>query len=92
MKYSIILVLLFSANITSSQKMKFTKVENAAVRNTFIKLEHYLFSMDKPERGNTDPYKEVFRKFFDTSKMNKRIRQMEKLQRRQQRLRERLLF
>jgi hypothetical protein len=81
MKYIIIPVLLFWANVASSQlKIKFTKVENAASKNIFIKLEHCL-SMDETSLENemTDIIYPRVRKFFDTSKMNKRIRQLEKL-------------
>jgi hypothetical protein len=88
MKYSIIIVLLFLANVASSQIV--VGVENAASKNTLIKLEDYLLSIDAPSydmattredtMGNvTAFYERIVRQFFDTSKMDKRIRQMEKI-------------
>jgi hypothetical protein len=80
MKYSIMLVLLFSANVASSQK--FIGVENAASKNTLKKLAGCLIpdgptTEDRP--GNvTVFYKEIVRNFFDTAKMEKRFRQIEK--------------
>jgi hypothetical protein len=88
MKYSIILVLLFWANVASSQII-FNKVENEESKNTILKLKDYLFSANAPfynintTRGDTmtgvrDFYEKTIYQFFDSSKMEKRLRQIEK--------------
>jgi hypothetical protein len=88
MKYIIITAVLFSGKISSAQII-FNKVENEESKNTIIKLKDYLFSSNAPfynintTRGDTmtgvrDFYEKTIYQFFDSSKMEKRLRQMEK--------------